>query len=313
MPKPTKRDAAQALIDQIRELRLSGEDDEVEALHAEAEALIRGCRPQDRPALSAALEDAFTTVAERPPVGAEVSIRSYHDVEGVDDLQRAGVRQIRAAVKAGMSAATMSTKIAETLLEARLKMVNKAGLPDVIAERKFTKNIAHDAFVQARAGVTEEDVDRWATHQSLAKSVRNRMSDVVVDRLKSLDENPENFPAYAMDKARAAYPDLSPTEAVYALYESAGTRLPRKGRTELAREDARRRAELVRQAVAGQLTAGESADDDLARELADIERVEQGILETTKRVNHLTPEQRSELKARINQTIANLAAAAASL
>jgi hypothetical protein len=257
------------------------------------------------------LEEAYAV----EPAGA-LAIRSYHDVEGVDEVVNATVKRVKKAVNAGLAAADMARQIAEDLLEARLKMRTTEGLPDVVATRKFTKDIARDTFLEARKGVTEEDVHRWATYQSLAKAVRNRMSDVVVDRLRSLDENPENFPAEALALAKERFPDLSNTEAVYALYEAHDIKLPRKGRTELAREDARRRAELVRKATAGELTADDTdvdEEEELARDMAAIERVERGFIATTKRAASLSPDQRGALKARINEVIANLAAAAANL
>ncbi|MFF8473871.1 hypothetical protein [Streptomyces sp. NPDC015414] len=308
---PTRKAAAQELIDRITALRTAGKVNEAEALYEDAEAAVYACAPRDRKAMTVALEVAFNV---KPARSAEVAIQSYHDVQGVDAVVTKGVRQVRRAVDAGLKAADMARQVAETLLEARLKMPNQdTGLPDIVAQRKFTKNIAHDLFVEARKGVTEEDVHRWATHQSLAKAVRNRMSDVMVDFLKSLDEDP--------DRARAIFPTIdfkegqSATEAVYGAYAAKGVNLPRKGRTELAREDARRRADLVRQAVAGELPAGEAADEEeeLARDLAALERVERGFLETTKRAASLAPEARASLKQRINQMIVDLSAAAAQL
>ncbi|MCX4572299.1 hypothetical protein OHB41_03680 [Streptomyces sp. NBC_01571] len=309
----TKRAAAQDLINRVRTLRLAGQADDAEALREEAEAAVKATAPRDRKALGEELADAFTVESS---ASTALAIASYHEVEGIDPIVNAAVRRVRDAVDAGLKAADMARSIAEDLLEARLKMRTKEGLPDVVAERKFTKDIAHDTFVKAREGVTESDVHRWATHKSLAKAVRNRMSDVVVARLQSLDEHPENFPADALAQAKAAFPKLSNTEAVYALYEAKGTKLPRKGRTQLAREDAQRRAALVKAAMAGELTSSDDEEPDeeeLARDMAALERVERGFLRTTRRAASLTNDQRNALKARINEMITNLAAAAAGL
>lgn len=308
---PTNKALAQELIERVRTLRLAGQTGEADSLRADAEAAVKACAPRDRKAMAAELEEAFTVEPAGPLV-----ISSYHEVEGVDDVVAATIKRVKKAVNAGLTAADMARQIAEDLLEARLKMRTTGGLPDVVAVRKYTKDIARDTFLEARKGVTEEDVHRWATHQSLAKAVRNRMSDVVVDRLKSLDEHPENFPAEALALAKERFPKLSNTEAVYALYEEHGTMLPRKGRTELAREDARRKAALIAKATAGQLTTGDDDADDeeeLARDMAAIERVERGFIATTKRAASLSPDQRGALKARINEAITNLADAAANL
>jgi hypothetical protein len=314
VPRTTKKQHAQELIERVSDLRSANNFEGSDALRPEAEAAIAACRPQDRDALAAALQHVFDTMpAPVEPPGSELAIRSWHDVEGVDEVVSDGVRQVRKAVNAGLKAADMARQIAATLLNARLRMRNFADLPDIVASRKYTKDIAHDMFLEARKGVTEEDVHRWATHKSLAKAVRNRMSDVIVDYLRSLDENPDAFPA--MDKARAAFPKLSPTEAVYALYEREGTSLPRKGRTELAREDARRKAEILKQLQAGTYKEDEAEDaqEELEKDLAALERVERGFLVQAERAATLTPEARGQVKARINEIIANLAAAAARL
>jgi hypothetical protein len=312
--RTTRKQVAQELIERISDLRSSGSFEESDALRPEAEAAIAACRPQDRGDLASALQHVYDTMPAPAPASAELAIRSWHDVEGLDEVVSDGVRQVRKAVNAGLKTADMARQVAVTLLNARLRMRNAADLPDIVAERKYTKDIAHDLFLEARKGVTEEDVHRWATHKSLAKAVRNRMSDVVVDYLRGLDEDPDAFPA--MDRARAAFPKLSPTEAVYALYESEGTSLPRKGRTELAREDARRKAEMLRQLQAGTYQAEDDAEDDqeeLAKDLAALERVERGFLAQAERAATLTPEARGQVKARINEIIANLAAAASRL
>lgn len=307
----TKKSDAQDLITRITTLRLDGDYEAADALREDAEAAVKACAPKDRKALAAELKDAFLMVSqgETPTV---VALTSYHEVEGVDALVDETVEAVRQAVDEGLKAADMARTIAASLLEARLKMPNKHGLADVTALSKYTKNIAHDAFVKAREGVTAEDVDRWATHESLAKAVRNRMSDVVVERLRSLDDKPESFPEATMEKARAQFPDLSPMEAVYALYASVGIDLPRKGRTELAREDARRRAALVEAAKRGELPAGDDAED-AAADIEAVERLEASFTRLAHRAEKLPDEERGKVKARINAVIATLAAEAAKL
>ncbi|MFD3573836.1 hypothetical protein [Streptomyces sp. NPDC058644] len=200
-----------------------------------ATAVIQGCRPQDREALHTALAEALVA----PASSTAVTLKPYTEVEGVPTLVRKAATLLRRADEQRTRPADAAGPVAELIVEARLKMLNKCGLPDITADSKFTKDIARELYA--------------AVPNSLVRAVRNRMTDVVVARLRSLDEHPQNFPAGALEKARAAFPDLSATEAVYALYEECGIPLPRKGRTELAREDARARAALVEKAKAAGL------------------------------------------------------------
>jgi hypothetical protein len=307
MPKVTNRQKAQEVIDRIPPLMANGATAKARDVAQEAQSYIQACRPQDRDALNEALAEALAT----PVPGAVVELKSYHDVEGVDALVQQAIGHVLNAVDEGLKTADMARTIAETLLEARLKMPNKHGLPDIVADTKFTKNIAHDMFVKAREGITEEDVDRWATHQSLAKAVRNRMSDVLVARLRSLDDDPDAFPADAMAKAQAKFPKLSWTEAVYALYAEAGIDLPRKGRTELAREDARRKAKELEAARSGTVPSDDVTD--VAAELEAVEKLERSMVQYAHRAEKLPKADRAKVKARINATIATLAVEAAKL
>lgn len=301
----TKRADAEALIERVRTLRLAGQTAEADELRSDAEAAVKACAPKDRKAMSAALEDAYAA--------GQLEIKSHHDVAGVDDLISQGVGQVRDAVEAGIQTADKARVIATTLLDARLKMPNKAGLPDILGSSKFTKNIAHDMFTEARKGVADDDVDRVATHNSLAKAVRNRMSDVVVAYMRGLDKDPATFPA--MEAARARFPKLTPTDAVYALYEAEGFKIPRKGRTELAREDARRKAKALEALKKGQASPEdlESDSDDLASDMEALERMERSFTRLTTRARDLPQEDRAALKAKINETIVALSAQAASL
>ena len=304
----TKKEAAQDLIDRVRQLRLAGQVGDAEALREEAEAAVKACSSRDRKAMAAALEEAFSA---EPEPSKEVAIRPWNEVAGVPELVDKAVHQARDAVEAGLKTADMARQIAETLLQARLRMRNKANLPDIIASSKLTKNIAHDMFIKAREGVTEEDVDRWSTHESLAKAVRNRMSDVVVDFMRSLDDDPDLFPAEAMALARAAHPDKSPMEAVYALYQDHGFSIPRKGRTEIAREQARLKARRLKELEA----SGQASEDeeDLAADIQVLERMERSFDRLTSRAQKLPDDERGALKAKINEVITTLAAKAASL
>lgn len=312
----SKKSDAQDLIDRVRTLRLAGDEEGAAALVPDAEAAVKACAPRDRKALAAALVVASETAPvdeEEKSPGSDLAITSYHDVEGVDEVVETGAEKVRQAVDTGMTAVDLSRQIAALLLTARLKMRNKAGLPDVISSSKYTKNIAADMYKKAREGIAPDDVHRWATHGSLEKAVRNRMSDVVVDLLRSLDAEPERFPKEALDQARARFPKLSPTEAVYALYEEEGFALPRKGRTELAREDARKRAAMIEAAKRGELPDDDETGDDVSAEIEAVERLERSLTRIAHRAEERPAAEKAKLKARINEVIASLAAQASRL
>src|SRR5690606_13459450 len=115
----------------------------------------------------------------------------------------------------------------------------------------------------------------------------------------------------AMALARAAHPDKSPMEAVYALYQDHGFSIPRKGRTEIAREQARLKARRLKELEA----SGQASEDeeDLAADIQVLERMERSFDRLTSRAQKLPDDERGALKAKINEVITTLAAKAASL
>lgn len=305
MPTPTNKQAAQDLIHRVADLLREGATKQAQYEARRATAAIQTCRPQDREALNEALAEALVT--HGPSAG--VTLRPYSEVAGVPALVDKGVDMYRQAVNDDVRPADAAWSIAELQIDARLLMLNKHGLADVIADSKHTKDITRDMVARSREGVDA------AKHKSLARSVRNRLTDVVVSRLRALDDNPGSFPAATMERARGAFPALSPTEAVYALYDSVGVSLPRVGRTELARDDARRRADLVRQATAGEVEdSDEDADvHDVASDLEAVERLEASLIRYAQRAEGLPDADRARVKARLNAVIASLAVEAAKL
>lgn len=296
MATKAQREEIAAKTDLVRRLTVSGDKVAADALSRETTDLIHQTRPvRDH--------DGYLTLLRRAASaqgGSLVSLDELDDTErhAVEELQQVAVQRIREGVDQGLKLGDYARQVAEILLNTRLHMRNRAGLPDLLGSSKLTKNLAHDMYASAAADVAEDDVDRIDAHRSVAKAVRNRMPDVLVKYLRALDTSEGEVSTY-FPRARAAYPHLSPTESVYALYESEGFSLPRRGRTEAQNE-------LNRQRARAALDPGDDA-------VAALSRVAASVSTVVARAAKMSKRDRAELRTQLETTIAKLATEVAKL
>lgn len=164
---------------------------------------------------------------------------------------------VKEAVSLGVQAQSYAEHIAGLQLAMRKATPHKAGIPDLIAFHKYTRDQAGLIYVKAAEAIAPEDVDKEDILKSLKRAVRNKNTDVLVGYLFGLDADKEAgledvrryYPAAATAYLKAKEEETedepaSLTDAVYALYAGKGIELPRKGRTELERERRRRAREL---------------------------------------------------------------------
>jgi hypothetical protein len=282
-----------ANVERVRSLAEAENAEGAKALHDETEALIStltgkgsiAVKKDKRAALTAAsvVEPKAETPAPAANVPATLETVDYHAIPGMDNLIKAGADKVKEGVSLGLKMTDVAADVARVQLEMRQHMRNKAGLPDLLAESKYTKNAAKEIYDTAAKGLAADDVLAKSAHASLKKGAQNRMSDVIVDFLRTLDEQPE-FAREFFPAAIEKHADKTPTEAVYAFYEEHGTTLPRKGRTELAREAAREKAKELEAAKADKAEGeGEGeGEGNGASEVIPVEYVSGYIAKLTK-------------------------------
>ncbi|MFD7257810.1 hypothetical protein [Streptomyces sp. NPDC059874] len=273
-PAPAKPDTDQLIsdvhdvIDRIKVMAHQGPStaNAITELTEEADALIRQLPADKRVSLRADVKAA----GELPsgdtapaPVSGTVVVREaedFNEIEGVPDLVAEAKEKFTAGIALGVKTAGVAEEVASVIINMRSKITNPdTGLPDLLSDRKTTKNAAAEIYNAVRKGVDDDDMRAVAAYDSVARSVRNKMTDVFVDWVRAMD-TPESydafkelFPAAAemVEKsaetatAMANDPDvaeedvptpLSPSEALHKLYASKGVKLPERGRTEIERE-----------------------------------------------------------------------------
>jgi DNA-binding FrmR family transcriptional regulator len=194
----------------------------------------------------------------------------FYKYDGVKKLVTDGVKLFNQGLDLGLKLGNVGEKLAHTILDVRTRIPNPDAdnLPDLMADRKTTKNAASEIYNKVKEGIADDDVERLAAHASMVRASQNKMSDVLVEWLESFDGPDREQSRSIMDELfpgatkkldgnaelRAeleaegkaddpSFPDeLKPSDAIRALYEEHDIELPRYGRTELARYDRRVKA-----------------------------------------------------------------------
>jgi hypothetical protein len=146
--------------------------------------------------------DAYRAAAkavEKPepkPVKAEVvklSTEDYHTAEGVADLVTQGAKLFAEGVRTHIKFSNMATDIARILLNMRVRMTDKTGVPDIKATSKGAKEASGDMYREAgKLFLADSDLseDEAKKHVAkLQKSVQNAMPTVRAEYLAELDSN----------------------------------------------------------------------------------------------------------------------------
>ncbi|MET9425637.1 hypothetical protein ABZY06_33870 [Streptomyces sp. NPDC006540] len=179
--------------------------------------------------------------ASQAPAKRVVEGTVVADIAGKDEIIAAGITKIHEAVELGRKMGDKAMDLARIQLGARLRAERK-GLPDLEGQSGPVKALMAEMYTKARNGVPLTDVTTLEAHESLKKAVSNRMQDVTVEFLRSLDA----------DKLREHFPLLtiptnieSPEAFIRAEYKEVGITLPEMTRAERAKLDrAKDKAEL---------------------------------------------------------------------
>lgn len=309
-PTPTNREEAresailsvQDITDRIRIVDRSKEDaaELIEELAKQAESRILELPTKDRTALRKAVKDAREFVPGNAVAKVHEGVVSqpddFSEFEGVPEAIAEGVRVARKAAETGSRVMSLGEELANVMLNIRQRITNsKTGLPDLTAVEYKTKRASSIVYEKAREGIAEDDVIMQGVHNSIQRATQNQMSNVLVGWIRAYDTTDgtealaEMFPgAIELMKADET---LTPSEAVYRLYESKGVSLPRRSKLELDREKRAKQA-LVKahKELTTAKAAAETGDEKAAEEARKLEE----------RVNELTskiaPEALPEVK-----------------
>lgn len=302
------------LTQQVITAAKRGED--TAKLIQQAETAIADLPQKDRAALKRKLTEAKKTErAVTEPTEVTPYAEDFRSIEGMTELVAMGAERVREAEKFGLRLADVAKGIGEVILDMRRRVKHPKydNLPDLFAQSKIAKNAAHAMYKQAAADIAFDDVEQLDAHAKVKRSVQNKMKDVTVNYLRGLDDNLDELDAFYPEAAEAVKrdPELTPTEAVYQLYERHGIKLPRKTHTELEREAIHAERAAIE---AGEPSPKESESEATAEhDLAALQKSVKAFKAVAKHAPEYSPEERTQIKTEMLSAAGTIAAEAAKL
>ncbi|MEU6684424.1 hypothetical protein [Streptomyces sp. NPDC046832] len=301
--KPDADELTSRVHEYVDAIKVAETADAVDANAGQAEDMITKLPTSKRNALRKTVSEAKKArLAELEPAdapSAEVALRDrgngrlapevaedFYQYDGVKKLVNDGVKYFTEGLNLGLKLGNVGQKLAHTILDVRTRIPNPDAnnLPDLMADRKTTKNAAAEIYEKAKRDIADDDVERLAAHASMVRASQNKMSDVLVEWLESFD-GPDR--EQSLNIMRELFPgaeefltdDAKPSDAIRALYASHEIELPRYGRTEIARYD--RRVKAI-EAATKELETLKESDDDVNPKA--VEELEEKVKELTAEV-----------------------------
>jgi hypothetical protein len=206
----------EANIERARSLAEAENTEALEALSAETETLISQLPTRGKIGGKTATKakkdyrDAFkaaATVQEKPQSKAVEGVatketQDFNTIEGVPELVSLGAEKFADGVRLHVRTHEIANEISKVLLDMRLRMTNKDGLPDLSATSKGAKDAAKALYSEAsrlyKANGAADEAETERALNSLVRSVQNQMRNVTLPAyLRELPANAEEAKRYA--------------------------------------------------------------------------------------------------------------------
>ncbi|MFF4952273.1 hypothetical protein [Streptomyces chattanoogensis] len=296
--------------------------DALKELDDETEALISSLSGKGSIALKKGKRDAFKAAAQGTPKRkaepkAEVATREtqdYTQVEGVSELVNEGAEKFAEGVRLHVKTHEIAADISRVILDQRVRISNKDGLPDLKAASNAAKAASKDMYKKAgdlyRASGAASDEEVEKAMSSLIRSVQNQSAKTIATYLVELEQNPKELERFA----EIPHPGDGQTWAeVIATHYGLSSAL--------AKIKAIEAGESEGEGEEGGAEGGEGGGEGEAHELTDAQKIAQlftkaesqleKAVKTAKKVKD--DEEKEMVKTHIDSLIAELAKLSASL
>jgi hypothetical protein len=145
------------------------------------------------------------------------------EVEGLDEIVNNAAKIATDGIKSNVGIQTQAKQLAEALLDGRLRIFAKNGLPDLKGSRQQSKDFATRVYNRAFELLAEEGFDSGGTidademRAQLTAKVQYQMTAVLPAFVKGLDESPEVY-TELFGPIKEKNPEAKPSEAVFEAY-----------------------------------------------------------------------------------------------
>ncbi len=201
-------------IQRVLTLRREGDQEGAEELAKETREAIKKAPSGRRTALREALAEALKAPAAVEGVPTKESL-VFDTIPGGEALKADILDAVGEGLRASAALDSPARRLARLRLEFGLRLKNKYGDPDIQMTSQRAKGLRDD--VLRAAGLFEASEEQRNVFDRLWDSVNWHSRPTKIEYVKGLDDHPEE--AAKFRAALEAYPDLSPSEAVFTFHK----------------------------------------------------------------------------------------------
>ncbi|MBA9050794.1 MULTISPECIES: hypothetical protein [Streptomyces] len=174
--------------------------DKILSLEAQANSELLKISANKRAPLSMQLKAAVAEAKERSTsalVVRHAETVGLESVEGLDEIVENAAQRAAEGIKSEVDAQTTARTLAEAILDGRIRIFNKKGMPDLKGTRQESKDLATAIYKRAFEILHAEGynsggkVDPETAEKALKKKVQYQMTGVLPAFLRALDDSPE--------------------------------------------------------------------------------------------------------------------------
>uniref|UniRef100_UPI0005661FA5 hypothetical protein n=1 Tax=Streptomyces sp. NRRL S-475 TaxID=1463910 RepID=UPI0005661FA5 len=159
------------------------------------------------------------------------------EIEGYGEIVANAAEIAAEGIKANVSMQETARKLAEAILDGRLRIFAKNGLPDLKGTRQLSKDFSTDVYdaafeMLAKEGYNSEGtIDAEEMRKQITDKVQYQMTAVLPDFVRALDNSPEMFAEFFGPLAKKVKDGKKPSDVVFETYN-----INPKSKAELAAE-----------------------------------------------------------------------------
>ncbi|KIQ62410.1 hypothetical protein TR51_25565 [Kitasatospora griseola] len=276
-----------------------GDAEKIGALVAQGKTELQNIKSAaQRAPFSMRLKEAEAKAKERPSnsVVLRAATEDITTIDGYEEIVNNAAARAADGIKAEVSAQETARTVAEAILDGRLRVVNKQGLPDIDGKRQASKDLASNIYTRtaemlAEQGYGSSVADADELIKNLQDKVQYQMTAVIPAFIRSLDNSPKEFAELFPTVAAKLDEGTNPSDAIFDLYG-----VNRLSKAELAAERRRKAKELASgENVGGTVsTEGDSEGSGESAAPAAAETEAQKLARIFERANKMVTKMKTE-------------------
>ncbi|QPB09563.1 hypothetical protein CPT_Sycamore_023 [Streptomyces phage Sycamore] len=308
------------LIDVLSTLT-KGDKEKIEATYNQGEEELKKVSANTKAGLIMRLKEARSQAEERSStaVALHAETTTVEEIAGYEEIIDHTSTLVADGIRAEVGAQETAKVVAEAILDARLRVFDKKGRPDLKGSRDAAKKLSgriYDAAAEKliAGGFDNKAADFDDLRKDLEGKVSYQMSAVLPAFVRTLDDSPEQFAELWPALVSEVSEDRPASEIIFDEYK-----INRESQAERAARKRREAKELANEKkTAGELEGGEGEGEEtegegegegkskFEKDKAKLGKMGKDLVSVVDNADDYDDEQRDELRKLITETLTAL-------